>query len=163
MSTAPHTSLGRRVRTAASRVPNPLPRWVSIPAKFLLCGTIGQVAWVVLMTHLGVFDGPTATEVQTTALTPVQLGFTASVTLPALGAAVVYERLPSETVDVFHRFGKGSALFFVLNIFASGGIVATMWHTNGLNVQQAFGYWAIASLFLPGLYVGCLVAARWAR
>lgn len=155
-----------QLRSAVASIPNPLPHPVSVAGKFLLCGTVGQIAWIMLLISLGGGELKSSTTAETASTMSVEaVLFFGALTLPALVVGGVYTTLPDETVDLFHRFGKGSALFFALNVsLSSSFVVWEVFYQGPITGPIHFlASWAIASIFLPGIYVGCLVAARWAR
>lgn len=145
----------------ASRVPNPLPPWASTSVKFVVCGTVGAFLWVLLLAALSKdvkTDPSTATDPEFYRLFAVMV-------IPTVPAAMVYRQLPTKTVDWYHRFGKASALFFVTNVSLSVSfLVWAHYYDAGYYVSTALDgmlTWAFASIFLPGTYLGILVAARW--
>lgn len=165
---------------------NPLPRRVSVPAKFVLSIFVMQVTWLLVLTTLSSGQlpepsgaPPSGSSIQLAQLIPEPktVAFLLVVWIaPASIATVVYSRLPDQTVDVFHRFGKAAALFAAVNITISVGILITDVTLSDpilgmVKPQQAlhavaldvFMGWLLSSLFLPGAYVGALVAARWSR
>jgi len=161
------TTASTRLRSTVERIPNPLPYPVSVAGKFLFCGTVGQLTWLMFIAYLqgGEMWSANGAEEAASMSTEGML-LLGVMTLPALAVAGVYTYLPDETTDIFHRFGKGSALFFALNVSLSGSMIAWQLVYTDLTLAAPFdiiGSWAIASVSLPGLYVGCLVAARWAR
>ncbi|NHX37623.1 MULTISPECIES: hypothetical protein [Halolamina] len=160
------TTASTRLRSTVERIPNPLPYPVSVAGKFLFCGTVGQLTWLMFLAYLqgGEMWSANGAEEAASMSTEGML-FLGVLTLPALVVALVYTYLPAETTDIFHRFGKGSAMFFALNVSLSTSLIAWqyVYADVPLDPFTLIGEWAIASIFLPGLYVGCLVAARWAR
>lgn len=155
-------SLRHRYEGAAARIPNPLPGSVSTGAKFVVCGAIGAVVWLSVLAWLTSKPSPSAA-VQ--GENKELLKMLAVMIVPAVPAAVVYRRLPASTVDVYHRFGKGSALFFTTNVFLSTGFLlhahlSSNYLTDAFSVMQG---WAVASVLIPGPYLGILVAARWSK
>lgn len=152
-----------RYDRVASRVPNPLPPWASTSVKFVLCGTVGAFLWILLLAALSKdiqSDPSRATDTEFYRLFAVMV-------IPTVPAAMLYRRLPSETVDWYHRFGKASALFFVTNVSLSASfLVWSHYYDPIYYVSTALDgiiTWAFASIFLPGTYLGILVAARWSR
>lgn len=159
-------STSTRLRNVVSTIPNPFPYPVSVAGKFLLCGTVGQFTWLLFVDSIN--GGGTASTSDVVAVSSMSLEemlFFGVLTLPSLVVAAVYTTLPTESVDWYHRFGKGSALFFALNVSLSGSLVAwsAVYDQMPVKAIEMMGVWVLASLFLPGIYIGCLVATRWAR
>lgn len=86
-----------------------------------------------------------------------------SMTAPAIPAAMVFRRLPERTVDRYHKFGKAFAMFLTVNLTLSAIFLFDYFHLNGntLSVPRFIVYFSLASSFLPGPYMGVLLAARW--
>lgn len=154
-----------RVKNAVSGIQPPVSRPVSVGLKFLLCGIVGQILWFWFLSLLTPESG--AGTVQYAEINLATISILSALVLPSLVAAAVYLRLPTQTVDRYHWFGKSSALFFALNVSLSISIVIHELTFNrlventspGLEVIQT---WVIASLFLPGLCLGAFLGSRWA-
>lgn len=180
MSRTHSAGVRTRLHETASRVPNPLPEWASWPLKFYICGAIGAALWgtvlfVLIETGSSDVFSSSAESSSSTASSGSDFGSTEiilvmAVTLPAVAAGAVYRKLPDNTVDVFHRFGKGAALFFTVNVLLSAGFIASVLAGDSQNLASLLespiniiALWSLASMFLPGTYLGVLVATRWAQ
>lgn len=160
-----------RLRTIDSRIPDPVSDWGVRLGKFVLCGAVGMVLWVWMLT---VLNGQSIIPESTSPVLGVAGGATeallgaAIVFVPPVASAVVHHRLPTDTFDNYHRFGKSAALFATVNIALSATFLAFTAQMSGLEgpntvVVNAMFLWAWASVLIPGPYLGVLVAARWAR
>lgn len=150
----------RTVQDLVASVPNPLPRRASILVKFLTAGAVMSLAWYIVLQILGKGWGHSGSETA---------WLLAIMSASTILAAVVYLRLPDRTVDRYHKFGKMFALFLAVNVVVSSSVVVhEVFLTDVVTVgdtlaMKVLGTWFLASIFLPGPYLGTLIAARWSR
>lgn len=159
------TAVQRLRKTIDSRVPDPITDWSIRLGKFTTCAALGMALWAETLNKIngGSSIGSTAVPddiVKVLLVAALFLG-------PGLAAGVVHSRLPTQTVDNYHRFGKSAALFVAVNVTVSLAFIGTVAH-SGLLLENGntlatdlLMYWALASMFIPGPYVGVLAAARW--
>lgn len=88
-----------------------------------------------------------------------------SVLAPAVPAALVYVELPEHTVDRYHKLGKYFVLFVTINFTLSAIFIANQFHFTAdpidWEILNVILYFSIASVFLPGPYIGTYIAVRW--
>lgn len=88
-----------------------------------------------------------------------------AVTAPALPAGLVYVELPEHTVDRYHKLGKYFVQFITINFTLSAIFMADQFHFTAhpveLTIPNVILYFSIASVFLPGPYIGTYIAVRW--
>lgn len=170
MSQSTSAGVRTRLHDTVSRVPNPLPEWASWPLKFVVCAALGSFVWLSIFMGESIVTSAAAAPGNSTS-NWYGLAMLLVLVLPSIGAGSVYRSLPNESVDFYHRFGKASALFITTNIILSIVFVLTQaYFTDQLQLalthagfQDAFTGWVMASFFLPGVYLGVVVATRWAK
>lgn len=128
--------------------------------KFLTAGAVTTALWTAFLLY--VLDGDF-----TAGGSDVEI-YTSIILMAVLGAFGVYQYvLPEYTHDWIHRFGKGAVLFMTVNLLVSAGfviheVILTTWTaTDNSTLGVVMLTWVIGSLFVPGPYVGSLIAARW--
>lgn len=88
-------------------------------------------------------------------------------TLPAIPAGVVYHRVPDKTVDTYHRLGKVFALFIPINLTLSAAFMVYQFlilpSPPELDIVNLIIFFSVASIGLPGPYLGALLGMRWVR
>lgn len=134
--------------------------------KFLVAGIALSTAWFAFISYL---NGATTTDGGgMNPLEWMELGVFAGGYLSAIFTSfAVYEfSFPDYTHDIFHKFGKAAAMFMAVNIPFST-IFTVYYAQQGLPAgfkqiaMNGIAYWVLATIFLPGAYIGVLVAVRW--
>lgn len=138
---------------------NPFPRRVSVPLKFLAMTTAATIAWLFALAEISDVELITGEGGDAFQMMVVM-------SLSGAIAAAVYFQLPGETVDIYHRFGKASALYLSLNVVISVALIAIQWSEIGQYdpfLWDLIAAWVSASVLVPGPYLGAVIAARWSR
>lgn len=157
-----------RLETIDSRIPGPILEWGARVSKFVLCSSVGLALWLEVLHALSA--DPTTNPISTIPnASGSQLALVVAIFIaPPVAAVVVHDRLPPNSVDIYHRFGKSAALFVTVNVAVSMIVLAMAVDANQVEFGQGavldlIAYWALSSALLPGPYLGVLAAARWVR